>query len=207
MKRSSVARGPRTAEEIADVVDLRAVIHAALTGTPVDDTMLRRSVWTYVSVERHAGTSPGQVIVALTDLIDEAAPGALSARQALTRRVILWCVEAYFGHLGGEVVGRERPALPDARNPGEQTVSNDFAERPFSSVHDPLATPAAIANEPDPFPKATAEKSIEVWHDDWRRRLTRNLSRRSDGRWDPLTHVEGSTARLPSPHQADERSP
>lgn len=64
-----------------------------------------------------------------------------------------------------------------------------------SSFRDPLALPAAIANEPDPHPKATVEKPIEVSHDDWRRRLTRNLSRRSDGRWDPLTHVEEASKR------------
>jgi hypothetical protein len=28
--------------------------------------------------------------------------------------VILWCVEAYFGHLGGYVVGRERQAFSDS---------------------------------------------------------------------------------------------
>ena len=69
-------------------------------------------------------------------------------------------------------------------------MRNEPAERPFSSFHDPLASQAAIANEPDPFPKLSAEKPVEVWYDDWRQRLTRNLSKRSDGRWEPLTHVE-----------------
>ena len=110
---SHVTRAPRTVEEIADVADLRAVIHAALTETPIDDMMLRRGVWTYVGVERHAGTSPGRVIMALNDLIDEAELSPLPVRQAVTRRVILWCVEAYFGHLGGDVVGQERLALSD----------------------------------------------------------------------------------------------
>jgi hypothetical protein len=68
-------------------------------------------------------------------------------------------------------------------------VSDQSAKRPFSSFRDPLASTTAIANEPDPYPKTTADKPVQVWHDDWRRRLTRNLSRRSDGRWDPLTHV------------------
>lgn len=110
---SHVTRAPRTVEEIADVADLGAVIHAALTETPIDDMMLRRGVWTYVGVERHAGTSPGRVIMALNDLIDEAAITPRSVQQAVTRHVILWCVEAYFGHLGGDVVGGEGLALSD----------------------------------------------------------------------------------------------
>ena len=69
-------------------------------------------------------------------------------------------------------------------------MSGDRALPRGSWFHEPLASPAAVAHEPDPFPKTTAEKPVEVWHDDWRRRLTRNLSRRSAGRWDPLTHVE-----------------
>jgi hypothetical protein len=98
---------PRTIEEIADAEDLRSVIQKALGRTPVDDTMLRRGVWTYVGVERAAGTSPGQVILVLNELIDAAGLTPLEARRELTRRVILWCVEAYFGHLGGNAVGRE----------------------------------------------------------------------------------------------------
>ena len=117
MPRSRITRASRTPEESADVFDLRAVIHAALAVTPIDDAMLRRGVWTYVSVERDAGTSPGHVIMALNDLIDDAALSPLSARQAVTRRVILWCVEAYFGHLGGDVVGREGLALSDTPQP------------------------------------------------------------------------------------------
>lgn len=117
MARSRVSRAPRTDDEMADVVDLRAAIHAALADTPIDDTLLRRGVWTYVGVERDAGISPGHVIMALNDLIDEAALSPLSTRQAVTKRVILWCVEAYFGHLGGDVVGREPLALSDTPHP------------------------------------------------------------------------------------------
>ena len=69
-------------------------------------------------------------------------------------------------------------------------MSEDPKDRPFSSFRDPLASPAAIANEPEPFPATSAERPVEMGYDDWRRRLTRNLARRTDGRWDPLTHVE-----------------
>ncbi|HEY6826276.1 MAG TPA: hypothetical protein VI259_05435 [Gemmatimonadaceae bacterium] len=72
-------------------------------------------------------------------------------------------------------------------------MSKDRAERPFSSFHDPLANPAEVANEPNPFPRASAEKPIEVWYDDWHARLARNLASRSDGRWEPLTHTKGSS--------------
>jgi hypothetical protein len=105
---------PRTLSAIADSDELRSVISGALGATPIDEAMLRRGVWTYVGAERHAGTSPGHVIMALTELIDEATIAPVAARQALTRRVILWCVEAYFGHLGGDVVGRDGMALSDA---------------------------------------------------------------------------------------------
>jgi hypothetical protein len=40
----------------------------------------------------------------LTDLIDHAEIVPVSVRRALTRRVILWCVKGWFGHLGGDVL-------------------------------------------------------------------------------------------------------
>ena len=60
-------------------------------------------------------------------------------------------------------------------------------EGPRSELHGPLATPAATANEPAPFPQTTNELPNETAFADWRDRLTANLSRRSDGRWEPLT--------------------
>jgi hypothetical protein len=61
----------------------------------------------------------------------------------------------------------------------------DSTSRPW--VYGPLATPEATANEPAAFPATTTEAPIETGFADWRRRLTGNLSRRSDGRWAPLT--------------------
>jgi len=61
------------------------------------------------------------------------------------------------------------------------------ADAPRSPVHGPLAAPGAIANEPIPFPATTDDAPLESGFSDWRRRLTSNLSRRSDGRWAPLT--------------------
>lgn len=58
-------------------------------------------------------------------------------------------------------------------------------------IHDPLATPEAIGNEPPPFPKTTSAAPFESVFPDWERRLTANLSRRSDGRWEPLTWTHG----------------
>jgi hypothetical protein len=60
-----------------------------------------------------------------------------------------------------------------------------------SSIRSPTATPAEVANEPTPFPSTTADSPIESFFLDWRRRLARNLSRRSDSRWEPLTRVHG----------------
>lgn len=106
--------GPeRTDVELADAQDLRSVIAAALATTPVDQESLRRGVWTYVGAERYAGAPAGRVIVSLTELVEAARLEPASVRQRITRRVILWCVEAYFGHLGGDVVGQDSDAFSD----------------------------------------------------------------------------------------------
>jgi hypothetical protein len=60
---------------------------------------------------------------------------------------------------------------------------------PRNQIRGPLATGEAIANEPAPFPKTTTEAPFESVYADWRERLTANLSRRSDGRWEPLTWI------------------
>lgn len=95
-----------TLEEIEDSQDLRSVITTALAGTPVDHESLRQAVWTYVGAEHDVGARPGAVILTLTELVEASPATPRSARDELTRLVILWCVEAYFGHLGGEGVGR-----------------------------------------------------------------------------------------------------
>jgi hypothetical protein len=99
--------------DLADFEELRATLAATLEQQPVQHAAVRTAVWTYVGAQRHAGTRPGVVIMALTDLLETASITPLAERQALTRRVILWCVEAYFGHLGGDVVGRDGMALSD----------------------------------------------------------------------------------------------
>lgn len=99
--------------ELADAQDLRSVIVAALARTPVDQESLRRGVWTYVGAERRAGSAAGRVIVTLTELVEEARLEPASVRQPMMRRVILWCVEAYFGHLGGDAVGRDGDTFSD----------------------------------------------------------------------------------------------
>lgn len=91
----------RTLAHAEDTQDLASVIATALATSPIDITALRRGVWTYVGEERHSGTPPGHVILALTELIDASARTSAMERAAVTKRVILWCVEAYFGRLGG----------------------------------------------------------------------------------------------------------
>jgi hypothetical protein len=102
------APGPttRTPAQLEDTRDLEAVISAALAARPIDESMLRRGVWTYVGEERRAGTSPGRVIMTLTELIEKSKTTSKMEQRAVMRRVILWSVEAYFGHLGGEMAGR-----------------------------------------------------------------------------------------------------
>jgi hypothetical protein len=112
-------------DQLEDARDLRAVITAALATDPVDEESLRRGVWTYVRAERDVGTSPAFVIVALTELVDAATIDQASVRQFVTRQVILWCVEAYFGYLGGEVVGSGDDALSaNQAVPAPMIVSN-----------------------------------------------------------------------------------
>jgi len=78
-----------------------------------------------VRTERDVGTSPGFVIVALTELVDASTIDQVSVRQSVTRQVILWCVEAYFGYLGGEVVGSGDDApLADSAVAPSMIVSN-----------------------------------------------------------------------------------
>ena len=91
----------RTLAQHRDARDLRAAIVEALAAAPSDEQMLRDAVWTYVRGEREVGVAPGVVILALTDVVDRAKIVPDAARDARTREVILWCVEAYFGQRGG----------------------------------------------------------------------------------------------------------
>lgn len=79
------------------MIDYRSVIAHSLAKRPFDEESVHDCVCTYVRAERDRGRSPSDVIVALSELVER--PGGASAmvRHALTRRVIPWCVEAYFG--------------------------------------------------------------------------------------------------------------
>jgi hypothetical protein len=90
----------RTVEDLADAKDLRAAVSASLDAGTIEDDTLRCAVWNLVGNERRAGVPPAMIIVRLTALIDESKLSP-AMRLPLTRRVILWCVEEYFGHLGG----------------------------------------------------------------------------------------------------------
>ena len=103
----------RTLAQHRDARDLRAVIVDVLAGTPIDEQALRDGVWTYVREEREIGVAPGVVILALTDMVERAKIVPDTARTEWTREVILWCVEAYFGQLGGVAVNRGREAPGD----------------------------------------------------------------------------------------------
>src|SRR5689334_2988974 len=104
----------RTLAQHRDARDLRAVIVQALAAVPINEQSLRDGVWTYVRGEREVGVAPGVVILALTDMVERAKIVPENARIEWTREVILWCVEAYFGQLGGVAIDRERGASGDA---------------------------------------------------------------------------------------------
>ena len=102
-----------TLEELIDAEGLRSVIAAALAVQPIDYESLRRGVWAYVCGARDVDTPPGEVIVTLTGLVEASRVAPRSVRDSLARRVILWCVDAYFGQIGERLNDREdvRPTL------------------------------------------------------------------------------------------------
>jgi hypothetical protein len=64
-------------------------------------------------------------------------------------------------------------------------------------TYSPLASPESIDREPNPFPSTSVAQPEESWFGDWRERLTHNLARRSDARWEPLTHTHASRDSAP----------
>lgn len=113
MERSYRGLARRDGAPQPDDRDLVQAISEALNASPVDEDSLRRGVRTYVAAQRRAWVSPGLVIMALADLVGDVTTVSDSEREALVHLVILWAVEAYFGHLGGDVV-REAEALSDS---------------------------------------------------------------------------------------------
>ena len=111
-------------DSVEDALDLRSVIAAALDADPVNQESLRHGVWTYVRAEHAVGTPPGSVILVLTELVAASTVCPPPVQHALTRQVILWCVEAYFGYLGGEVGGDARHAVSNPATSAPRIVSN-----------------------------------------------------------------------------------
>lgn len=90
--------GPRALSQTSfHPTDYRSVIARTLGARPFDEESVHDCVCTYVRAERDRGRSPGEVIVALTELVEQKGIATLAVRHALTRQVIPWCVEAYFG--------------------------------------------------------------------------------------------------------------
>jgi hypothetical protein len=102
---TGTAGGSRLAtfEELVDADALRSMIATAVAAEPIDEQSLRRGVWAYVCGARDLGTPPVQVIVALTNIVEASSVKPRAVRDRVTRSVILWCVDAYFGHLGERV--------------------------------------------------------------------------------------------------------
>lgn len=87
---------------MADARDLREAIASALKTRPIVKPALRAAVWSYVGNERRAEASPAKIIADLTAIVDASELTSVGAREEVTRQVILWCVEEYFGKLGGD---------------------------------------------------------------------------------------------------------
>jgi len=68
-------------------------------------------------------------------------------------------------------------------------MSADPLDRHQASMRRPLAAPSEIARQDPAYPARDTERPTESLFADWRKRLARNLSRRSDGPWQPLTYV------------------
>jgi hypothetical protein len=79
--------------------DYRSVIASALQARPFDEESVHDCVCTYVRAERDRGRASSDVIVALTELVEQKGLTSGSVRHALTRQVIPWCVAAYFGRV------------------------------------------------------------------------------------------------------------
>ena len=106
-----------TLEELIDAEGLRSVIAAALAVQPIDLDSLRRGVWAYVCGARDANTPPGEVMARLTGLVDASTVAPPADRDSIARRVMLWCVDAYFGQIGERLNARDDghpTALPHA---------------------------------------------------------------------------------------------
>ena len=67
-------------------------------------------------------------------------------------------------------------------------MTPDDERRSRTPVQPSLATHAEGMAEPPPFPLRVDGDTEEIFFADWQRRLSRNLSRRSDGRWEPLSY-------------------
>ena len=104
---------PRSSASLADERDLRGAIRERLASGDPDECALQQAVWNYVGAERAQGISSGRVILVLTELLEAAKIRPLVRQQVLLRNMILWCVEAYFGHLGGDVFRSDRMAGAD----------------------------------------------------------------------------------------------
>jgi hypothetical protein len=100
----SIRSGELNLYERADARDLRSEIAAALAATPVDGESLRRDVSTYACAARQLGISSGRVILWLTELVESSSIVPKSIREIVTRRVILWSVQAYYGRSGDDSV-------------------------------------------------------------------------------------------------------
>jgi hypothetical protein len=81
---------------------------------------------------------------------------------------------------------QELPLAPAAIRGSAMTPDQERRSR--VSFQPSLATPAEGAAEPPAFPVRAEGHTEEIFYSDWQQRLNRNLFRRSDGHWEPLSY-------------------
>jgi hypothetical protein len=106
-----------TLEELIDADALRSIIATGLAAQPIDEQSVRRGVWAYVCAARELATPPGHVILTLTTIVEASSVAPPAVRDAILRRVILWCVDAYFGQIGERVGETDRLRVSASNEP------------------------------------------------------------------------------------------
>jgi hypothetical protein len=108
----------RSVEDRADARELRTAIAAELGKVPMNEFTLRLAVDTFVQAECRTGVPPAIVISRLATLVEDAEITPTAARLRLARCLILWCVDSYFGQVGGDA-----PAHVQRRSSASATAS------------------------------------------------------------------------------------
>lgn len=94
-----------------------------------DDATILRTLWRYAGAEREAGVPAVRTMMQVTALARAVPDLAPRAREALSRRLLLWIADACLGHASGDVMAPERPATSKtSRDPTPAWDRRDLLE-------------------------------------------------------------------------------